>query len=638
MLQRLRDSLQAQRWVAYTVLGVLALVFVAWGAYGVVDLNIGVGNYAAKVEGDKVSVEEARDAWVQQQSQWESRMGGELPDALKRQLQDQLLESMVRTTLLTQRTRELGYRVSDTQVLEALRAEPAFQLDGKYSAEMAKSRLAQVGIPVAAFEADLRRNLQRTQLQNSIRISEFMTPRELGRLRALVDEQREVRYVQLVPDKFAGSAPIEDARVQAFYKENQARFMTPEWVRLSYGELRLDQLAAQIQVADSEVRDAYEKSKDSYVEPEKRRGRHVLIQVGEGKDDAAARRKADEVLAKANGGEDFAELAKKNSDDTGSAQNGGDLGWAERGYFVPEFADALFGMKPGEIRGPVKTQFGYHVIKLEEVQTGKVRTFEEVRGELESQLRRDRAANSFGDLQEQIQRRLEESGANASFEALVKDFGLQGGEVERFERGTGGGVLGNSPEIMDVAFSNAVIDEKRVGGPVALGEDRIVIVKALEHHKPEAKPLETVRPEIVAELTKQRGTEAARKAGEEATKKLESGTPFDQVAKDLGVTAEAARFVGRDDPSVPGEVRNLVFNGPKPTKSKPLVKSTPLGDGSVVVAQVTDVRSQAQATNAAEQAQWSRQHIAQNAAAEFDAYVEELRRTADVSKNPKAFE
>jgi peptidyl-prolyl cis-trans isomerase D len=638
MLQRLRDSLQAQRWVAYSVLGILVLVFVAWGAYGVVDLNIGAGNWAAKVEGDKVSVEEARDAWVQQQSQWESRMGGELPESLKKQLQDQLLESMVRTTLLTQRTRDMGYRVSDTQVLEALRAEPAFQLDGKYSAELAKSRLAQVNIPIAAFEADLRRNLQRTQLQNSIRISEFMTPRELGRLRALVDEQREVRYVQLQPEKFAGSAPIEDAKVQAFYKENQARFMTPEWVRLAYGELRLDQLAAQIQLADSEVRDAYDKAKDSYVEPEKRRGRHVLIQVGEGQDDAAARKKADEVLAKANSGEDFAALAKTSSDDTGSAQNGGDLGWAERGYFVPEFADALFAMKPGEIRGPVKTQFGYHVIKLEEVQAGKARTFEEVRGELESQLRRDRAANSFGDMQEQMQRRLEESGANSSFEALVKDFGLQSGEVERFERGTGGGELGNSPEMMDVAFSNAVIDEKRVGGPVALGEDRIVIVKAVEHHKPEAKPLDTVRPEIVAELTKQRGTEAAQKAGEDAVKKLEAGTSFDPVAKELAVSAEPARFVGRDDPSVPGELRNLVFNGPKPTKSKPLVKSTLLADGSIVVAQVTDVRSQPQSTTAAEQAQWSRQHIAQNAAAEFDAYVEELRRTADVSKNPKAFE
>jgi peptidyl-prolyl cis-trans isomerase D len=447
-----------------------------------------------------------------------------------------------------------------------------------------------------------------------------------------------VRYVQLLPDKFAGSAPIEDAKVQAFYKENQARFMTPEWVRLAYGELRLDQLAAQIQLADSEVRDAYEKAKDTYVEPEKRRGRHILIEVGEGKDDAAARRKADEVLAKANGGEDFAELAKKSSEDTGSAQNGGDLGWAERGYFVPEFADALFGMKPGEIRGPVKTQFGYHVIKLEEVQAGKTRTFEEVRGEVESQLRRDRAANSFGDMQEQIQRRLEESGANASFESLVKDFGLQSGEVERFERGTGGGVLGDSPEIMDVAFSTAVVDEKRVGGPVPLGEDRIAIVKAIEHHKPAAKPLETVRPEIVAELTRQRGSEAAEKAAADAAKKLESGVAFEQVAKELGVSAEPARFVGRDDPSVPGELRNLIFNGPKPTKSRPIVKSTALADGSVVVAQVTDVRSQPQSTSAAEQAQWSREHIARNAAAEFDAYVEELRRTADVSKNPKAFE
>ena len=640
MLQRIRDSLQAQRWLAYSVLGALALVFAAWGAYGIVDLQIGAGNFAAKVEGEKVSVEQARDAWLQQQSQWESRIGGELPAALRTQLQDQVLESMVRSTLLSQRTRDMGYRVSDTQVLQALRTEPAFQLDGKYSPELAKSRLAQAGIPLAAFEADLRRTLQRGQLQNSIRLSDFLTPRELGRLRALVDEQREVRYALLTPEKFAGIDPIDDAKVQDYYQQHQASFMTPEWVRLAYAELRLDQLAAQLQVADSDLREAYEKSKDRYVEAEKRRGRHVLIQVGpgvgDGKDDAAAKKQADEVLAKANGGEDFAALARQYSQDSGSAQNGGDLGWAERGYFVPEFADALFGMKPGEIRGPVKTQFGYHVIKLDEIQAGKTRSFEEARPEIEAQVRRERSADRFGDIQEQIQRRLEQPGA--SLDALVKEFNLQSGEVAQFERGAGGAPLGDSPEIQELAFSTAVIDEKRIGGPVAVGEDRLVLLQALEHHKPAAKPLEAVRTQIVAALTKERGTAAARKAAEEATKKLEAGTSFDQVAKELGLTAEAARFVGRNDPSVTGELRGLIFNGPKPTRSKPVVKSSSLADGSVAVVQVTDLRSQPQAANATEQAQWSREHIARHGEAEFDAYVEQLRRTADVSKNPKAFE
>jgi peptidyl-prolyl cis-trans isomerase D len=635
MLQSIRDSLQAQRWVAYVVLGALALVFAAWGAYGIVDLQLGAGNYAAKVEGEKVSLEEARDAWMQQRSQWESRIGGDLPEALRAQLQDQVLESMVRTSLLTQRTRDMGYRVSQEQVHRAVITEPAFQLDGKYSPDVAKSRLAQAGISIGAFEADLRRNLQRSQLQNSIRISDFMTPRELGRLRALVDEQREMRYVLLSPEKFAGTATFDDAKIAEYYKENQATFMTPEWVRLAYGELRLDQLAAQLQVADSDLRAAYDKAQDRYIDPEKRKGRHVLLQVGDGQDDAAAKKKAQDVLAKANAGEEFASLAKQYSDDSGSKENGGDLGWAERGYFVPEFADALFSMKPGEIRGPVKTQFGYHVIKLDEIQAGKTRTFEEARPEIEAQVRRDLSADRFGDLQEQIQRRLEEPGAE--FDALVKEFNLQGGEVARYERGTGGAPLGDSPEVQELAFSTGVIDEKRIGGPLAIGEDRIVILKALEHHKPEPKPLEAVRTEIVAALTKQRGSEAARKAAEEAVKKLESGTAFDAVAKELGVTAEPARFVGRNDPSVPGELRGVAFNAPKPQKVNPVVRSQALADGSVAVVQITDLRSQPQAANATEQAQWSREHIARHAAAEFDAYVEELRRTADVAKNPKAF-
>jgi peptidyl-prolyl cis-trans isomerase D len=293
-------------------------------------------------------------------------------------------------------------------------------------------------------------------------------------------------------------------------------------------------------------------------------------------------------------------------------------------------------MKPGETRGPVKTQFGYHVIKLDEIQPGKTRTFEEARPEIEAQVRRDLSADRFGDIQEQIQRRLEEPGAD--FDAMAKEFDLQTGEVPRYERGTGGAPLGDSPEIQEMAFSTAVIDEKRIGGPVAVGEDRIVMVRALEHHRPEPKPLETVRTDIVATLTKERGTEAARKAAEEAVKKLETGTSFDAVAKELAVTAEPARFVGRNDPSVPGELRSLIFNGPKPTKGRPVVRTQALADGSVAVVQVTDVRSQAQPTNAADQARWSQEHIARHSGMEYDAYVEALRRAADVSKNPKAFE
>src|ERR1700722_18716593 len=466
MLQKIRDSLQSQRWLAIVVLGALALVFAAWGAYGIVNINVGVGDYAAKVGSEKLSLQEVRDDWMREQSQWQQRFGAEIPADMKASVQNSLLESLIKNLAMTQRARDLGYRVSNAQIQEAIRNEPAFQIDGQYSPQAARMRLAQAGISLTSFEEQTRSALERQQLEGPIQASDFLTAREIEHLRALTDEEREVRYALLPPAKFQGSVAPDEAAVAAYYTKHQAQFMTPEWVKLEYGELRLDQLAAQTTVTDAELHEAYEKAKDRFVVPEKRRASHILIQIPAGKDgDAIARKKAEDIVAEARSGKDFGALAKQYSQDVGSAAKGGDLGWVERSSLVG-LGDALFSAPAGEIRGPVKTQFGYHIIRVNEIQEGKAQTFEQARAEVEAQLRRDRAADRFGDRQEQLQRRLEQAGAD--FDALTQEFQLQTGEVARFLRGTGGAPLGTSNELQDVVFSTAVLDEGRIGGPVLL--------------------------------------------------------------------------------------------------------------------------------------------------------------------------
>jgi peptidyl-prolyl cis-trans isomerase D len=639
MLQRIRDSLQGQKWLAYVILGALALVFAAWGAYGIVDLGFGPGNHAAKVNGDSVSLEEVREAWMQQQAQWQQRFGGELPEAQKTLLQNELLEAFVRNTLLNQKTKDLGYRVSDTQVHKAVESEPAFQIDGKYSPEVAKSALAQAGISPLAYEADLRSALQRAEVQNAIRASNFLTPKEFERLNALQNEQRQVRYALMPADKFAGDTPIDDAAIKQFYDKNQARFMTPESAKLAYAELRLDQLASQVTVTDQEAREYYDKNLDRYGSKEKRHAAHILISVPEGSKpevDAAGQKEANDVMAKLKAGGDFAALAKEHSDDPGSASKGGELDWAERTTFVGPFADAVFSMKEGELRGPVKTQYGYHIIRLDGIQPGTTKAFADVRGEIDAQLRRDKASEQFGDIQEQIQSRLEQPGA--TLDGLAKEFNLQVGEVADFQRSAGGGTLGTSPELQETVFSDAVLAEKRIGGPVALGEDRIVLVKLIEHHKPAPKPIAEVRAQITDELKKERGTAEAVKAAQNAKQKLESGTSFDDVARELGVTAEAARFIGRDDPAVPNQIRQATFDAAKPAAGKPIVRTVQLDTGGAAVVQITDSRVDAGESNPQMQVARKRQVAAQQGMSDVSAYVQELRRTAKVVKNPQAFE
>jgi len=633
MLQRIRDSLQTQKWLAIVILGALALVFAAWGAYGIVDLGLGTGNYAAKVDGEKIPLKEAQEAWQRQQQDWQQRIAGDLPVELKSSLQNQLLEGMIRETLIGKRSRDLGYRVSDAQLHDWIQKFPGFQVDGKYSPDQAKYFLAQRGLGVDQFESEIRTSLQRGQIENGLRVSDFLTPAEIKRMQQLQGEQREVRFVTLPLEKYSATAQLTDGAIDGYYQAHKNQYMTPEYVELAYAEMRLEQLASQMTVSDAEIKAFYDKNKDNYQQPERRRSHHILIESG--KDDAAALKKAQDVLAQAQSGKDFGALAKEYSADAGSADKGGDLDWSERNFLEPEFADALFSMKPGEIRGPVKSKYGYHIIRLDEIQPAKGRTLDEAKSEIDAQLRKDKATDQFGDAQERIQQKLEQPGAD--FDAIARELGLQTGTVAQFERGKGGAPLGDSQELEDAVFSSAVLDEHKIGGPIAMGEDRLVIVKALNHKKPEAKPLATVRDEIVAAIRKEEGTKAAAAAAQAAQARLNIGTPFDQVAKELGVTADPAHFVGRDDPSLPVAVRDAVFKSPRPAAGKAVNRAVSLEDGGAALVAVTGVRAEPN-PSAEELAKVKNEAIQRHSNGDAVAYLDELRRTASVSKNPKAFE
>jgi peptidyl-prolyl cis-trans isomerase D len=419
--------------------------------------------------------------------------------------------------------------------------------------------------------------------------------------------------------------------VQAYYKEHLAQYMNPESVRLQYAELRLETLATQQQLSDTDLHAAYEKEKGRLEVPEKRHARHILIT---GKDDAAALAQAQQVLAQAKSGKDFGELAKQYSQDPGSAQNGGDLGWAERSAFVKPFADALFAMKVGDIAGPVKTQYGYHIIRLDEVQAGKGKSFEEARPELEAQVRRAHATDRFGEIQEQLQAKLGEPGADLG--ALAQQYNLQQGEVKEFVKGAGGAPLGAAPQLQELLFGEPPLGTGKLAGPALLGDDRLVIFKVLEHRASAPKPLAEVRESIVAAIAKEQGTQAALSAAQRAREELLKGSSFDAIAAELKVSADPAHFIGRNDPSVPAQIREAAFALPRPT-GKPEFRALTLNDGGAALIAVSTVRTAAAQDKEAQpgRAQQESERLGTGAAL---AYVDEVRRTASVRKNPKAFE
>lgn len=638
MLQRIGDALKGtegsakRKWITYLLVGTLSIVFAAWGAYGIVNLSFGGSNYAAEAGGSKITLEQARNGWLREQAQWQQRLGGgDIPAELRGRLQDQVLEGMISRALIAQRTHDLGYRVGHEELIEAVKSEPAFQINGQYSAAVANDALARAGYTQEAFQEQLRSDLQRGQLENAIRGSDFLTPTEFARLRELEDQEREVRYAILPASKFP-AAPADDAAIEAYYKAHEKQYLTPESVHVQYGELKLDALEADTTISDADLHAQYDKEKSQLMTPEKRRAQHILIT---GKDDAAALKEAQDVLAQAKAGKDFGALARQYSKDPGSAGNGGELGWADKTTFVAPFTDALFSMQPGEIRGPVKTQFGYHIIRLEEIQPGKGKSFDEARAQIDTELKRNRATDRFGEIQEQLQTRLSQS--EADLNAIAQEFKLQTGDIAQYLKGAGAAPLGAAAPLQELLFGDAPLAAGHLGGPVLLGDNALVVVKVLEHRKPAPKPLAEVRAEIVSAIGKERGTQAALKAAEAARARLEAGTPFDAVVQSLGLTAEPAHFVGRNDPSVPAPIRAAAFAAPRPAKAA-VYRALAMTDGGAAVVAVTAVRTGAEAADPQQQADRMQQEAGREGVGDVLAYVGEVRRTAEVRKNPKAFE
>lgn len=637
MLQNIGDTLKTQRWLAYALLGLLILVFALWGAYGIVDLTVGAPKYGLKINGEEIPSATLQQAWQERQSQYQQQVKAEIPAEVRTRLQEQLLDQYTRSTLLRQRASERGFRVSDAALLTAYHGEASFQVEGKFNEVAAKGMLAQVGMTIASYETQLRSSLQVGQLQQSLQIGDFLTDSELKRTFALENEQREVRYALLPLARYSAAVSITDAMLQSWYQAHRDDYLSKESVRLQYAELRLDTVAAAVSVAPADLEAWYKQNQSRYVEAEKRRASHILITVAAPKDaaaDAAALKKAQSVLAEVRAGGDFSALARKYSEDPGSARQGGDLGFALRGAYVQPFAEQLFAMKAGETSEPVKTQFGYHLIRLAEVQAEHARTLSDDHVRIEADYRHERAAETFGDRQESLQRKLETS-SGSNLAALATEFGLSTGEVSEYTRG-GGGALGVNADLSTLVFSDSVIKDQRIGGPVALADDRMVIVKVLEHHLPRVRALSEVHAEIEAAVRKEAGTRAARAAAESAVKQLVAGGNFDAVIKALATTAAPAALIGRGDPQPPVQVREAAFAAPTPD-GKPVYQALAMDEGGAALLTVISVKPGASGANPANDQQLISRVSQRHREADLAAYLAEMQRRATVKKNLAIF-
>jgi peptidyl-prolyl cis-trans isomerase D len=644
MLQNIGDKLKGtgadgkhgSRWVWYTIIGALAVVFIMWGPYSMFELTSTNSGYAAKVNGEEISTDEINRMWQKQQPRLLQAFGGELAELQREIYQQRLLDAAVRGLAVSQYATRLGYGVSEAQLKRAFQSEEAFKVDGKFNLQAARARLIEEGVSEEGYLTELRRDQLTNQLLGSIGISGFFTPAEARRILALLDEEREVRFVLLQPQEFAGSAPVAPEAIETWYKAHPEQFAVAESVQLAYAELSLADVAAGIKVTDEQLRARYEQDKATYVTPETRRARHILIAMDAPADDAKAKAQAQDLYQQLQGGADFAKLAQQFSKDPSSASKGGDLDWAGREVYVKEFSDKLFSMKQGETSEPVKTQYGYHIIRLEGIRASTGRAFEEVRAELTALVRNELAAAQFGNTQDRLQERLETG--DAKLDDLVKEFNMRRGEVARFERGAGGLPLGSDADLNRDVFSDASLTQRRIEGPLPLGEERMVIFQVLAHSPASTKPLEQVRADVIKAITRERGAEAAYAAATAAVADLDKGVGFAQVAAKLKVKTEGPRFVSRGSPDLPVEVRDALFAAARPEPGKPIRKALKLDDGGAALFESTRTQVQTVLNNPQLVDIRSRRELDRYTRRDIEAYLADVVDAAKIRKNPQAFQ
>ena len=631
MLQKIRERISGP--FAILFLGAIAVVFIFWG----VQFESATTSAAATVNGKDIPQEAVRRAWQDRQTELQTQLRNELPPETVKSEQAKLVDEFIARELLVQRAHDSGYRVSDRELAESITRIPELQVDGKFSRDRYAMLLRQQGRSEPEFEQEFRRDLETSQLRNSIALSSFVTPGELRQRVELQGETRDVAYAVVPAASFAAQVQVTPADITAYYDKNKSQFMSQETVALQYLQLNLADIAAGVQVTEDGLRKYYEETAaERNAVPERRKAAHILVEAGS--DDAAAKKKAEAILARAKAGEDFAKLAQENSDDPGSKTAGGDLGWAPKEAYVQPFSEALFAMKKGEISGLVKTQFGYHIIRLEDIEEPRVRDFDEVRAELEPEFRREQAQTLFYEKSQQL---ADESFASLSeLDSVAKKLGMTVQSVEGFTR-QGGGALGNDRKLIDAAFSNEVLQERQNSQPVPIGEDSVVVLRVTDHKPSIQLPLAQVQEQIVNRLREDKARAAATEAATALAKRINAGESLATAAASVGSTPAASQSVGRRGPTAEGaapmvpELLKAIFQAPRPAgagKVSAGVATLASGDPAVFVVSAATPGSPASfGGNLAEQA---RALASQNAAIEFDAYLNELRRTAKVKTNP----
>jgi peptidyl-prolyl cis-trans isomerase D len=593
MLQSIRD--RAQGWMAWLIVGILIVPFALWGVneYATPSTEVTV----AEIGGTEIMQQQLEFAYQRQLKRMQVTMRGQDFSAMEKILKEQTLQQMINEEVLLHNVLDQGFRVGDTMLAVRIHAFPSFQENGKFSDALYRLVLSQQGLTPTGFEEDMRRALISDQYEQGIVRSAFITDADKQASSRLNQQQRLVSYLTISPDRFKDQITVSEQEQADYFKAHQNDYVTPEQVSVEYVELAPEQLGQQEEAVEEAVlRQRYDEQIASYTTEPEWKASHILIETGA--DEAAAKKKADELYERAKSGEAFDALAKEFSNDKGSAANGGDLGTFSRGQMVKPFEEAVEKLQPGEISAPVKSQFGYHVIKLAEVKPGHTKPFEEVREEILKAYRHEQAESKFYSLVENFANLAYENPDN--LDTLASSMKLEKKTSPLFDRGGVAEGIFNNPKVISVAFSDQVLDQKQNSEVINLDNNHMVVLRIKDHQPSKPQAFEEVKDKVDQNLKIAKGKEAAVALAKTLLDELKQQPDRDAAAKKHELAWEAPQWVKRQASGLkPPQVASAAFKLGRPAaEGEALYKTLELSDGSQAVIALLAVKDGESSTTA----------------------------------------
>lgn len=584
MLQAIREKTSG--WIAYLIIALISIPFALWGINSY--LGGGAETPAAVVNGDEITPRQLDAAYARYREQLASVFGGRIPPQLNDEnaLKEQALTQIIEQKVLMDYVKDKGYRIGDKKLFELIQSMQVFQENGKFNREVYQQQLASQGYSPAYFEQELRQSREMQQFNQAIKGSAFSTPSDVEQLNQLENEERKIRIVTFKNQ--SQNVTVNDQEISDYYEKNSSLYMQPEKVKIDYIELSLDKMAKNIVISEDNLREKYSELTDQLTTPETRNASHILLTVDEKNNDEAVKKKILDLKKRIEQGEDFSTIAREFSQDPGSVADGGELGDIERGAMVPPFEDALFNMQPGEVSDPVKTQFGWHIIKLHSVQGGETKTFDQARDEIEKELKTEKAESQIYDLAENLASIAYEE--PSSLQPAAEQLDLTVETTDWFTRDQGEGVAAED-KVRQAAFSDEVLNQNINSEVIELSDNRVIIIHLNMHQPSVRKPLPEVRDQIIDELKKNKGRKLAEAEGKKALKQLKSGEKnLDQLAAGLSLDLQDAGYVKRKGSKLSADVVAAAYVMPKAQQDKSIYDALSQVNGDYSVIELSDVR------------------------------------------------